>query len=309
MTLFLNGHNPSPKTVFSHRQSVLPDKYAAPQSFPAVPVVSASAMPRRPAGVVAPPAASAAFVQVTSGSAGGLAAWPGASQSRGGAVSAVLGDGERPTERGWQDKGARGLAPKASPQPAPVTKGARSSPVDTPPVRSQNPHSREKLERASVWMRPGVKLTLRDLAKKAELSFSATCAQGLEVYARAKIRDQEETLFEPRMQAMMRREIRASDNRHIYFEMRNAIAAEQTRILTTDLYKRQLQKEGVLLKEINQKLDDAYNMARDNILRKARTPQLKNLLAAWWRSTEEQADGSHKENTHTGAAVLGKREA
>lgn len=32
---------------------------------------------------------------------------------------------------------------------------------------------------------------------------------------------------------MMRREIRASDNRHIYFEMRNAIAAEQTRILTT----------------------------------------------------------------------------
>ena len=50
-------------------------------------------------------------------------------------------------------------------------------------------------------------------------------------------------------------------------------------------------------------------MARDNILRKARTPQLKNLLAAWWRATEEQADGSHKENTHTGAAVLGKREA
>ena len=71
MTLFLNGHNPSPKTVFSHRQSVLPDKYAAPQAFPAVPVVSASAMPRRHAGVVAPPAASAAFVQVTSGSAGG----------------------------------------------------------------------------------------------------------------------------------------------------------------------------------------------------------------------------------------------
>jgi hypothetical protein len=90
--------------------------------------------------------------------------------------------------------------------------------------------------------------------------------------------------------------------------MRNAIAAEQTRILTTDLYKRQLQKEGVLLKEINQKLDDAYTMARDNILRKARTPQLKNLLAAWWRLTEEQADGSYKENTHTGEAVIEKRE-
>ena len=60
----------------------------------------------------------------------------------------------------------------------------------------------------------------------------------LEVYARAKIRDQEETLFEPRMHAMMRREIRASDNRHVPFEIKNAIAAEQTRILTADLYKR-----------------------------------------------------------------------
>ena len=83
-------------------------------------------------------------------------------------------------------------------------------------------------------------------------------ATGLEVYARAKIHEQEETLFEPRMQAMLRREIRASDNRHIYFEMRNAIAAEQTRILTADLYKRQLQKEGVPLKEIEEKLDQAY---------------------------------------------------
>jgi hypothetical protein len=89
------------------------------------------------------------------------------------------------------------------------------------------------------------------------------------------------------MRKMMRREIRASDNRHIYFEMRNAIAAEQTRILTTDLYKRQLLKEGTALKEINKKLDDAYNMARANVLRKTKSPQLKNLLAEWWRVTED----------------------
>jgi hypothetical protein len=129
---------------------------------------------------------------------------------------------------------------------------------------------------------------MQQLATGAKVSFSSACATGLEVYARAKIRDQEETLFEPRMRLMMRREIRASDNRHIYFEMRNAIASEQTRILTTDLYKRQLLKEGVALKEINKKLDDAYTMARTNVLRKAKTPQLKSLLDAWWRSTEEQ---------------------
>ena len=131
---------------------------------------------------------------------------------------------------------------------------------------------------------------MQRLAEQDGDSFSGACADALEIFVRAKIHDQEEALFEPRMRKMMRREIRASDNRHIYFEMRNAIAAEQTRILITDLYKRQLQKEGVPLKKINEKLDNAYNMARDNLLRKTKSPQLRNLLDAWWRSTEEHAD-------------------
>ena len=138
---------------------------------------------------------------------------------------------------------------------------------------------------------------MQRLAEQDGLSFSAACANALEVFARAKIHDQEETLFEPRMQAMLRREIHASDNRHIYFEMRNAIAAEQTRIMTTDLYKRQLQKEGMSLKEINKKLDDIYNMARTNILRKTKSPILKNLLDEWWRSTEDQAESRAVGNT------------
>jgi hypothetical protein len=141
-------------------------------------------------------------------------------------------------------------------------------------------------------MRPGVKEALESLADQTGLSFSATAAKGLEIYARAKIHDQEETLFEPRMQAMMRREIRASDKRHLYFEMCNAIAAEQTRVYTADLYKRVLLKEGMPLKEIHKKLDNAYTMARDNILRKAKSPQLKNLFDAWWRATEDLPDGT-----------------
>jgi hypothetical protein len=138
-------------------------------------------------------------------------------------------------------------------------------------------------------MKPGVNMTLRQLAKSANMSFSATCAEGLEVFARAKIRDQEETLFEPRMQAMMRREIQSSDNRHIPFEIKNAIAAEQTRILTADLYKRMLLKEGIPLKEINAKLDAAYNLARANIF-KTKTPKFKSLLAEWKRIYENLPD-------------------
>jgi hypothetical protein len=125
------------------------------------------------------------------------------------------------------------------------------------------------------------------IARDDKVSLSEASATGLETYARAQIHDQEETLFEPRMQAMMRREIQSSDKRHLYFEMCNAIASEQTRVYTADLYKRVLLKEGVPLKEINKKLDNAYNMARDNILRKAKTPQLKNLFDAWWRTTED----------------------
>jgi hypothetical protein len=202
-------------------------------------------------------------------------------------------DGKRSAERRWQDKAVREDGPGASSQPGPETIVARSSVSDTGSPRSQNDSfTKERLVKGAVWMKPGVKVALDGLADQAGLSFSATAAKGLEIYARAKIRDQEETLFEPRMQAMMRREIRTSDKRHLYFEMCNAIAAEQTRILTTDLYKRMLLKEGIPLKEINKKLDNAYTMARNNILRKAKTPQLKNLFDAWWQSTEDLPEGT-----------------
>jgi hypothetical protein len=202
-------------------------------------------------------------------------------------------DGKRSAERRWQDKAVREDGSEASSQPAPVTEVARFGLSDTVSVRSQNDHLGSGIkEHASIWMKPGVKFAIQRLAKDTGVSFSSACDTGLEVYARATIRDQEETLFEPRMQAMMRREIRTSDKRHLYFEMCNAIASEQTRVYTADLYKRVLLKEGIPLKEINKKLDNAYTMARNNILRKAKTPQLKNLFDAWWQSTEDLPDDS-----------------
>jgi hypothetical protein len=222
---------------------------------------------------------------------------------------AVSVDGERPAVRGWQDKAVLTDGSEASVQPGPDTIVARAAVVDSAGVRSQKQSAAtERLVKGAVWMRPGVKLTLRELAKQAKLSFSATCAEGLEVYARAKIRDQEETLFEPRMQAMLRREIRASDNRHVPFEIKNAIAAEQTRILTADLYNRHLQKEGVPLKKIQEKLDDAYKLARSNVLN-TKTPKFKNLLAEWWQTTEDHVEGRQVENTGTGKAGTGKPKA
>jgi hypothetical protein len=212
-------------------------------------------------------------------------------------------DGKRPRGGVWQDKAVREDGSEASSQPAPVTEVARSGLSDTVSVRSQNDHLGSGIkEHASIWMKPGVKFAIQRLAKDTGVSFSSACDTGLEVYARATIRDQEETLFEPRMQAMMRREIRTSDKRHLYFEMCNAMASEQTRVYTADLYKRVLRKEGMSQKEINKKLDEAYTMARTNILRKAKTPQLKNLFDAWWQLTEDQTDGNDEQSADRGEA-------
>jgi len=166
----------------------------------------------------------------------------------------------------------------------------------------------------TLWVKPGVKTALARIAHDDNVSVSEASATGLEVFARAKIHDQEESLFEPRMQAMMRREIRSSDNRHVPFEIKNAIAAEQTRILTADLYKRLLLKEGIPLKEINKKLDAAYHLARANVLN-TKTPQFKNLLREWRRNNGEQAEGRQEQptprqggDTGTGEGGTGKSE-
>jgi hypothetical protein len=192
----------------------------------------------------------------------------------------------RPAVRGLQDKAALAGGPVASPQLGPETKVARAGVSDTEGVRSQNHHSaKEKKVKGGVWMWPRVKEALETIADQSGLSFSETAATGLEIYVRAKIHDQEEELFEPRMRAMIRQEIRASDNRHIIFEMRNAIAAEQTRVLITNLYKRQLELDGLTQEAIQKKVDRAYSLARSNVLRK--TPQLKSLLDAWWNDSQD----------------------
>jgi hypothetical protein len=293
----INGYDPSSQTVFSPRQSSLTHPYHISNAHgfssrtPALRAASAGPSAVRPDGLGD---RRESFSHTT-------------------VVRPVTPvDGKRPRGGGWQDKGALGRAPQGTPQPAPGTNGKRRSVSDTGSARSQN--STDWLKRSSrmtLRVRPGVKTALERIAHDDNISLSEASATGLEVYARAKIHDQEETLFEPRMQTMMRREIRASDNRHVPFEIKNAIAAEQTRILTADLYKRLLQKEGTPLKAINKKLDDAYTMARTNVLN-TRTPKFKNLLAQWWQATDDlsadrqdQADGRGEGRIPKGEAGTG----
>jgi hypothetical protein len=290
----MNGYDPSSQVVFSPRQPVFFTTYS---------MVNGHVFSSRT------PALRAASVEPSAVRPDGL--WD--SRESFSDTTDVVGvtsvDGEHPALRGWQDKAVLRTASPASPQPAPGTDGERCSVSDTGSARSQNSDDWQKRSaRMTLRLKPGVKSAMQDLAKDAKMSFSAACAEGLEIYARAKIRDQEEALFEPRMQAMMRREIRSSDNRHVPFEIKNAIASEQTRILIADLYKRQLLKEGIPLKVINAKLDNAYNMARSNVL-KTRTPKFKTLVAEWWQAIEDQTDGRQQERPANGEAGTGKPKA
>jgi hypothetical protein len=268
----MNGYDPSSQIVFSPRQSVFFTTYS---------MVNGHVFSSRS------PALRAASVEPSAVRPDGLGdARESFSQTTVDHSSARV-EGERPAVRGWQDKAVLTDGPPASSQPGPDTIVARSSVVDSAGVRSQN-HSdaKERLVKGAVWMKPGVKEALESLADQTGLSFSATAAKGLEIYARVKIQDQQEELFEPKMRAMLRREIRSSDNRHVPFEIKNAVAAEQTRILITDLYKRMLLKEGMPLKAINKKLDDTYNMARTNVFN-TQTPKFKSLVAKYWQTTED----------------------
>jgi hypothetical protein len=198
-------------------------------------------------------------------------------------------DEERAASRQWQDNAVLRTASPASSQPAPGTEGVRRAVSDTGSARVHN--SDDWLRRSSrltLRVRPGVKTAIARIAHDDEVSLSEACDTGLAFYARARIHDQEETLFVPRMQAMMRREIRSSDDRHLPFEIRNAIAAEQTRMIVADLYQRLLAREGLSQEQIRQKLRKQYTQARINIFKI--TPQMTAMLAEYWQRIDDQAD-------------------
>jgi len=197
-------------------------------------------------------------------------------------------DGKRAASRQWQDNAVLRTASPASSQPAPGTEGVRRSVSDTGSARSQNSDDwLKRSDRLTLRVRPGVKTALARIAHDDEVSLSEASAIGLEVYARSRIHDQEETLFEPRMQAMMRREIRSSDDRHVPFEIRNAIASEQTRMIVADLYQRLLAKEGLSQEQIKVKLHKQYQQARINIFNI--TPQMTAMLAEYWQRIDDLA--------------------
>jgi hypothetical protein len=186
-----------------------------------------------------------------------------------------------------QDKGLLSQALKASVQPGSVVNGqspqAMGSNGDRSPSRAPAP---VRLVHCTFWIDPRVRAEMERQAKEEGIYLSEVGAKACAAWVRNSIQQQQDDLFEPRLRHMMRDEIQAIGERLVFFEMRNAFASEQTRIITIDLYKRQLQKEGVSREKFYELLDKSDEMARKNITQKS--PKFTGMLADW------EADNTEK---------------
>jgi hypothetical protein len=144
-----------------------------------------------------------------------------------------------------------------------------------------------KLVHSTFWIDPRVRAEMMRQAEEMGISFSEVGARACAAWVRYTIQQQQDDLFEPRLRHMMREEIKAIGERLVFFEMRNAFASEQTRIITTDLYKRQLQKEGVTREKFYELLDKSDAMAHKNITQKS--PKFTGMLADWEATTTEKS--------------------
>jgi hypothetical protein len=202
--------------------------------------------------------------------------------------------GQRELRSVGQDKGLRTQALKASVQPGSVANGQRPEAMRSHGHRSQSRAAIPvKLVHSTFWIDPRVRAEMVRQANEMGISFSEVGARACAAWVRYTIQKQQDDLFEPRLRHMMREEIKAIGERLVFFEMRNAFASEQTRIITTDLYKRQLQKEGVTREKFYELLDKSDAMAHKNITQKS--PKFTGMLADWEATTTEK---SQEEDIH-----------
>jgi hypothetical protein len=179
-----------------------------------------------------------------------------------------------------QEKGLLTQALKASEQPGAVANGQRPQAVGSKRIRSPSrAPAPVKLVHCTFWIDPRVRAEMERQANEEGIYLSEVGAKACAAWVRNSIQQQQDDLFEPRLRHMMREEIQAIGERLVFFEMRNAFASEQTRILTIDLYKRQLQKEGVTQEKIYELIDQSDEMAQQNITH--RSPKFKGLLLQW----------------------------
>jgi hypothetical protein len=156
---------------------------------------------------------------------------------------------------------------------------------------NKNIPAKVKLVHTTLHLHPLVRAELERRATTEFLSVSHVGATLLETAIRQDIHSQYKSLLQPMLRQIIREELRAFGNRVVFFLMRIAFAAEQTRILVTNVLDKTLKREGVSQERFHELVDHSNKMARRNIIQK--TPQLKTLLKAWDGLYPEEQETAH----------------
>ena len=167
-------------------------------------------------------------------------------------------------------------------EPVTVSDPARTSFSDTKTPRPKKHSKKRRLHQLATWVEDPIVLQIKDIARSYKphpVSISTAIRDLLKQILQQKFEKIHAAQLPTIIMKAVFKAFRALSNRFVYFGMRNAIAAEQTRILTIDLYKRQLARDGVPAQKIASMLDESKHTARKTVL--TMTPQLKKLIAEW----------------------------
>jgi hypothetical protein len=196
---------------------------------------------------------------------------------------------ERGTREVGQDKGHLENAPHKASQPAPFVKGGGARAVNTKSAQKQKTKTgREKLIHSTVHYEPRVHAELKRIAGEQGLSFSEVCNAAGRLYANSTIEKQHAEVLRDVVRHIIREELQVFGNRIVKFLIRIAFAAEQGKLLSTNILKFVLKLSGVTEKTYLTLVDESGKLAKRNIL--ADTPQYKDLFAKW--EAKERKEGA-----------------
>jgi hypothetical protein len=196
---------------------------------------------------------------------------------------------QRPRRGVRQDKGVLTNDRPASPQPAPGQNGSRSLGTPTKNVCSQTRFvHKHKTVPLPLHVDPLLKAEIQRIAEAESLSVSQVGATGLGEWVHQRLHDHHESLLYPVLRQLIRDELRAFGNRIVFFLIRIAFAAEQSRILITNVLHKLTIQMGLPIDKFNEMVDKSNKMARRNII--ARSPEIKTLMKEWEASHEDEKE-------------------
>lgn len=164
---------------------------------------------------------------------------------------------------------------------------------------------KRKKVKVGFWFTPAEKAELSQLAKSEGLSLSQIGRAFVVESMRRKLHAQQDDLLFPKLRQLLREDREAADNRSRHFLIETAFAAEQSRILITNVlhYVLNLAIKGEQAGEEIEKTQEnivrrSSDTARNNILDRFMLP-VQPMLEKWkgGNTKDRQVNGKEKERT------------